>query len=55
MARDIRRGFDVFKIREDVTYSRIGKTVQLKGIDGTNQTTASSGNTLKVRPKTEQF
>ena len=32
---EIRRGFDVFKVRDDVSFSRVGKKVSVKGLDGT--------------------
>lgn len=34
---EVRRGFDVFKIHQDVTFSRLGAKVSVKGNDGTFQ------------------
>lgn len=36
-----RRGFNVFAMQDEVTFSRIGKRVSLKGRDGTFQDTDS--------------
>ena len=38
---DLKRGFDVFSIHDDVTFSRLGKKVAVRGRDGTFQETES--------------
>lgn len=42
-----RRGFSVFQIQDDVDFSRVGKSVSVKGRDGTfNQTDSVEANLL---------
>lgn len=41
MAGEFRRGFDVFKVNQPAEYSRAGKTISIKGHDGTNTSTDS--------------
>ena len=39
--QQVRRGFDVFAVQNEVTFNRFGKKVMVKGRDGTFQETDS--------------
>lgn len=38
---DDKRGFNVFSIQDEVTYTRVGKNVTLKGRDGTFESSST--------------
>jgi hypothetical protein len=36
-----RSGFNVFKVHDDVDFNRVGKSIHMRGRDGTNSSTDS--------------